>query len=60
MFPKSTQVIGRSKCPTRLVVKLWGCNVPSLCKQECCCFVYLFKVLGEGEAEDKVSSVLNP
>lgn len=39
---------------------LWGCDVLSLCKRECCCFVCLFKVLGEGEAEDKVSSVLNP
>lgn len=37
---------------------LWGCNLLSLCKQECCCFVCLFSVLGEGE--DKVTSVLNP
>lgn len=37
-----------------------GCNLLSVCKQECCCFVCLFRVLGEGEVEDKVTSVLNP
>lgn len=39
---------------------LWVCKLLSLCKQERCCFVCLFSVLGEGEAEDKVTPVLNP
>lgn len=37
-----------------------GCNLLSVCKQECCCFVCLFRVLRKGESEDKVTSVLNP
>lgn len=54
VFPKNTQGTGGSQCPARWVLKL------SVCKQHCCCFVCLFRVLREGELEDKVTSVLNP
>lgn len=60
--PKAPGFIGRNKCPARLVMKLYrsATFLLSFCKEEHCCFVCIFQVLGEGEVEDKVTSLSNP